>query len=193
MSHTHDDRYYTESETDTKLVTKAPTSHASTATTYGIGNASNYGHVKVSDNYTSSAGAAAAGVSASSKAVHDAYNTARASRCMWFSNSDADKKHMNIVIDYSTLGLVGFQIMVYKDVYIITCNPGELATGSIGTTGIERASIISTTSLLEGISGINNNDGTIRLKLTMKSGTFGGNIVMFYYSQTVKSISFAAS
>lgn len=52
---------------------KAPKSHASTATTYGAGNASNYGHVKVSDNYTSSAGAASAGVAASSKAVADAY------------------------------------------------------------------------------------------------------------------------
>ncbi|MFI3173117.1 MAG: hypothetical protein R3Y58_12235, partial [Eubacteriales bacterium] len=31
---------------------KAPTSHASTGTGYGLGNASNYGHVKVSDNYT---------------------------------------------------------------------------------------------------------------------------------------------
>lgn len=52
---------------------KAPKSHASTATTYGPGSASNYGHVKVSDNYTSSAGAASAGVAASSKAVADAY------------------------------------------------------------------------------------------------------------------------
>ena len=52
---------------------KAPKSHASTATTYGLGNANNYGHVKLSDNYTSSAGAASAGVAASSKAVADAY------------------------------------------------------------------------------------------------------------------------
>ena len=50
-----------------------PTDHASTATTYGGGTASNYGHVKVSDNYTSSAGAAAASVAASSKAVYDTY------------------------------------------------------------------------------------------------------------------------
>ena len=53
---------------------KAPTSHASTATTYGQGNASNFGHVKVSDNYTSSAGAASAGVAASSEAVYDTYS-----------------------------------------------------------------------------------------------------------------------
>lgn len=50
-----------------------PKSHASTATTYGVGNASNYGHVKLSDNYTSSAGAASASIGASSKAVYDAY------------------------------------------------------------------------------------------------------------------------
>ncbi|RDY30359.1 pyocin knob domain-containing protein [Lachnotalea glycerini] len=54
---------------------KAPKSHASTATTYGLGNASSYGHVKLSDNYVSSEGAASAGVGASSKAISDVYNT----------------------------------------------------------------------------------------------------------------------
>lgn len=52
-----------------------PASHASTATTYGAATASNYGHVKLSDNYTSSAGAAASGIAASSAAVYNAYNT----------------------------------------------------------------------------------------------------------------------
>lgn len=50
--------------------------HAATATTYGGGTSSNYGHVKVSDNYTSSAGAASASVAASSKAVSDVYAAA---------------------------------------------------------------------------------------------------------------------
>ena len=53
---------------------RTPTSHASTGTGYGAGNASNYGHVKVSDNYTSSAGNASQSVAASSKAVNDCYN-----------------------------------------------------------------------------------------------------------------------
>ena len=53
---------------------KAPTSHASTATTYGAGNASNYGHVRVADNYTTSAGNASQGVAASSAAVKAAYD-----------------------------------------------------------------------------------------------------------------------
>lgn len=52
-----------------------PASHASTATTYGAATASKYGHVKLSDNYTSSAGAAASGIGASSAAVYNAYNT----------------------------------------------------------------------------------------------------------------------
>lgn len=59
---------------NTALTSKAPKSHASTATTYGAGTSSNYGHIKLSDAYTASAGAADSGVAASSKAVADAYN-----------------------------------------------------------------------------------------------------------------------
>ena len=53
---------------------RTPVSHATSATTYGIGNATNYGHVKVSDAYTTSDGTASQGVSASSYAVNQAYN-----------------------------------------------------------------------------------------------------------------------
>lgn len=59
----------------TLLNAKAPTSHASTATTYGKGTASNYGHVKLSDS-TSSTSAASAGIAASPKAVKAAYDLA---------------------------------------------------------------------------------------------------------------------
>lgn len=52
---------------------KAPVNHVSSATTYGVGNAACYGHVKLSDTYSSSVGAAADGVAASQKAVYDAY------------------------------------------------------------------------------------------------------------------------
>ncbi|KAB1437543.1 hypothetical protein [Candidatus Galacturonibacter soehngenii] len=53
---------------------KASKNHASTEMTYGIGSDTSFGHVKLSDDYTSSSGAAMAGVGASSKAVCDAYN-----------------------------------------------------------------------------------------------------------------------
>ena len=52
---------------------RAPISHASTATTYGVGNANNYGHVKLSDTYNSSVGAAANAIGASQAALYNAY------------------------------------------------------------------------------------------------------------------------
>lgn len=49
----------------------SPTNHASTATTYGIGTSSNYGHVKISDSLTDTTPAATGGVVPSMKAVSD--------------------------------------------------------------------------------------------------------------------------
>lgn len=63
---------------------RTPTSHASTGTGYGAGNASNYGHVKVSDNYTSSAGNASQSVAASSQAVVNTYNALHALKPQFF-------------------------------------------------------------------------------------------------------------
>lgn len=53
---------------------KAPVNHASTATTYGVGNATTYGHVKLSDTYSSCVGGVSEGVAASQKALYDAYD-----------------------------------------------------------------------------------------------------------------------
>lgn len=60
----------------TQLNGKAQKSHASTATTYGIGTASNYGHIKLSDTYSSkvSSAAAANGVGVSQNALYNAYS-----------------------------------------------------------------------------------------------------------------------
>ena len=49
--------------------------HASTATTYGIGTSSNYGHVKLS-NATNSASSADSGIAATPAAVKAAYDLA---------------------------------------------------------------------------------------------------------------------
>ena len=50
---------------------KAPTSHASSATTYGKGTSTNYGHVKISDSLTDTTPAATGGIVPSMKAVSD--------------------------------------------------------------------------------------------------------------------------
>ena len=52
---------------------KAPTSHVSSNTTYGVGNADCYGHLKISDEYTCCVGSAADGVAASQLAVYCVY------------------------------------------------------------------------------------------------------------------------
>lgn len=52
---------------------RTPTAHATNSTTYGGGTGTNYGHVKLSDTYSSSVGAASASIAASQKAVYDAY------------------------------------------------------------------------------------------------------------------------
>lgn len=54
---------------------KAPKSHASSATTYGAGNGSNYGHVKLSDS-TSSTSGVSGGIAATPAAVKSAYDRA---------------------------------------------------------------------------------------------------------------------
>lgn len=57
------------------LDAKAPQNHASTATTYGIGNAASYGHVRLSDA-TGSTSAASGGTAATPAAVKAAYDLA---------------------------------------------------------------------------------------------------------------------
>ena len=59
----------------TALDGKAPTSHVSSATTCGVGNAGCYGHLKISDTYTGVL-AACTGVAASQKAVACVYSVA---------------------------------------------------------------------------------------------------------------------
>ena len=91
-SHNHDGSYYTESEIDSKLSGKAPTSHASTGTGYGIGTGSNYGHVKLSDA-TDSTSAASAGIAASPAAVKAAYDKANHSHPYASSTHNHDDRY----------------------------------------------------------------------------------------------------
>lgn len=88
-------------------------SHASTSSsTYGCGTANNWGHVKLSDSYTSSSGAASSGVAASSKALYDAYTTLNAkfnsvNGVVLFNNGNSDfNAHITLsqkVSDFSVI------------------------------------------------------------------------------------------
>lgn len=82
---------------------KAPTSHASSETTYGQGTSSNYGHVKLSDSYTSSGGAASAGVAASSKAVADAFDKHQPLSGSANGTSTSTPTTTSITVDFSAV------------------------------------------------------------------------------------------
>lgn len=60
----------------TAIGAKAPNMHASSEATYGVGNASCYGHLKISDEYTCCIGNAADGVAASQQALYCVYDFA---------------------------------------------------------------------------------------------------------------------
>lgn len=62
---------------------KAPTNHASNQTTYGVGSAANYGHVKLSDALDSVLGAAD-GVAATPKAIKAVYDAIRGLQTNFF-------------------------------------------------------------------------------------------------------------
>ena len=75
-------------DTTSGLDTKAPKNHAASQTTYGGGTSASYGHVKLSDNYTSSAGDAAHSIGASSTAVANAYANSFVRRGSFTGNID---------------------------------------------------------------------------------------------------------
>ena len=67
----------------------APISHASSATTYGAGNATLYGHVKLSDSITDSGSGVGNGIAATPKAIFDAITSAKAYADTILSSNDA--------------------------------------------------------------------------------------------------------
>lgn len=105
-------------------VSAAPTSHASTATTYGIGTGSNYGHVKLSDS-TSSTSSTSAGVAATPAAVKAAYDLA---------NSKTDNTGTVTSVTAGT-GLTGGTITTTGTIAVSygTATPNMDGTGSAGS------------------------------------------------------------
>ena len=115
---------------------KAPTSHASTDTTYGAGNASNYGHVKLSDTYTSKqdGGNAAGGVAASQNALYAAYNalSTTINDSSTGLASKAPKNHASTETTYGAGTGSNFGHVKLSDTYDSAVS-GANAAGSVGS------------------------------------------------------------
>lgn len=78
------------------ISTKAPNNHASSATTYGLGTASNYGHLKLS-NSTSSTSGESGGVAATPAAVKAAYD-----KCQVAVSSETIANKSNVASNTAT-------------------------------------------------------------------------------------------
>lgn len=85
-----------------------PTSHASTNTTHGVGNATQYGHLKLSDATNSSSGVTGgvAATPAAVKAAKDAADAAQSSANNAQSSADAAMTKASTLATTSTPGLV---------------------------------------------------------------------------------------
>lgn len=88
------------SNTDERLTNaRTPVSHATNSTTYGGGTSTNYGHIKLSDSYTSNVSADNS-VGASSKAVADCYTALDGIKqnhfALWYSNDSRNTPDMEI-------------------------------------------------------------------------------------------------
>ena len=84
----------------TALAEKAPTSHASSATKYGKGTSSAYGHVKLSDSTTATTAAASGGTAATPKAVSAALAAAKS-----YADSVAGGTAADYVVEQGTSGI----------------------------------------------------------------------------------------
>ena len=86
-----------------QLSGKAPTNHASTATTYGVGNATNYGHVKVDSNPTASSTNAVASGGVKSALDGKAPTNHASTTTTYGVASETNYGHVKIV-DYVSMG-----------------------------------------------------------------------------------------
>lgn len=109
----------------------APINHASTATTYGIGTASNYGHVKLSDSIDSIS-TASSGIAASPKAVSAALAAAEAYAHTLLGTTDA----MLFVGTINGTGVIQSynNAVITQSITVQTTNISDLTAYSAGWT-----------------------------------------------------------
>ena len=119
-------KYAREDHVHPSDTSRAPTSHASTSTTYGKGTSSNYGHVKLSDSTSSTSGAASGGTAATPKAVSDAIAAAATAA----SAAYAPKNHASTSTDYGVGTTSNYGHVKLADSYdgLIDATTGTAAT-----------------------------------------------------------------
>ena len=122
-----------------------PTSHASAANTYGAGDASNFGHVKLSDS-TGDSSAASSGIAATPKAVKAAYDLA---------NGKADKgSGVSVTIPASGWGSDSTAMYSkYYDISVTEVTTKDRADVLVSPTGMATAVACGLCPVTETLAG----------------------------------------
>ena len=120
---------------------KAPKAHASTATTYGTGSSTNYGHVKLSASTNSSSGTSS-GVAATPSAVKSAYDLANKAVttllgekkivCGWADVKYKNTSQQDTLVDFKTTFTAKPVVIIGQPFNGVICTVFE---GSVSTTG----------------------------------------------------------
>lgn len=166
-----------------------PTSHTSTATTYGVGNATQYGHLKLSDATDSSSGVSGgvAATPAAAKAAKDA--------------ADAAMTKASTLATSSTPGIVkpgtGLQIGEEGALNVVAeqtgCLPltGGTMTGSIATTAIVALSKSDNNSYIQINGGTSwENGASINLSSKDSKENIGGSFLLYAKDASAESCLF---
>lgn len=174
--------------------------NSNSAGTYGAGNASYFGHVKLSDNYTTSAGAASASVGASSQAVNSTYNRFKGQ--LTANNKDIYMDYKNGKYGINTSANRGADTFIpfksgFNNVTLYAGNGGSMTgdptwnhTGESSMTltlsgnGNIRATYISTTGEGEDASDIHTDGGGWSIRNNTKNTTISGS----YYDPTTTNL-----
>lgn len=135
------------SNIQTQLDGKAPTSHASSATTYGVSNASNYGHSKASATTPKANGTAAVGSETSSFARGDHVHPMQVS--MHGITTGGTGAAYTATVDGITALTAGVSFIMIPNV-VSTSTAPTLNVNSLGAKAIRRMVSNSTTSTSAG-------------------------------------------
>ena len=156
-----------------------PTSHASTATTYGAGNATQYGHIKLSDAVDSASGATGgtAATPAAVKAAKDAADAAQSSADAAQSSADAAQSSADAAQSSADAAMT-------KASTLATASAAGIVKPGTGMT-VDAAGALNVNTASTGNAGIVRLNNTVTSTSTTQSAT--ANAVKTAYDKGVEA------
>ena len=176
------------------IPSKAPKVHTSTsASTYGSGDNNNYGHVKLSDNWTNPAGDASNGVGASSQAVYNVYNYVNTNK-MTVAHGTTNSSQRAINISFtSTNGTIGLILMSAPIIIFMTADLTRF-TSSLNSDVIAYYCPYHGTATISSIAGIlGDGDNRYRIKILWGEGQYLGAFDIAFLVGNIRDISIAGA